>query len=94
MEINFDALNIVFKIETLKNSEQKRELLKFSYDFYKAYNYDVETCLIHGWNSYITLSGRTFHFLDLPSEEFLQKVNNLYKHTRRKKMIDDLINNT
>ncbi len=88
MEYNYDALSIIFKIN---NRDDKENLLKFSYDYWKC-GEDIQRSLIKGWNSYITLGGHTWRTLESPSESFIKEVNHLYKCVRRKKIIGDLIN--
>ena len=89
MENNYDALNIIFKIN---NNEEKEKLLKFSYDYYISNGKDIEKAMISGWNSYITLRGVTRRYLSTPSEEFIIEVNKLFKSVRRKKLIGGLLN--
>ncbi len=94
MKYNFNALDIIFQISKI---EEKEILLKYSYDYYRPDEYgklpDIQTALIKGWNSYVTLGEiRYVGSLSTPSEEFMKEVNRLYKVVRRKEIIGGLIN--
>jgi hypothetical protein len=93
MEYNFNALDIIFQIN---KREDKEILLKYSFDYYrhdKDGNLpDIQTALIKGWNSFVTLGKiRGANSLNTPSEEFMKEVNRLYKVVRRKQIIGGLI---
>lgn len=87
---NYDALNIIFQIN---KREDKEKLLQFSYDYFRC-GFDIQTSLIKGWNSYITLDGvsrgiNCYNYT--PSEEFKNEANRLYKKVRRQKIIDSIL---